>query len=1415
MYILPYSTTKEAAELKLTPKGELLKKKKELEAELKLKGMDRNPNKIVRLRKEVNDLSEKVHGKPAGPEDGKLQEELQKAKKKKLEEQKETIKKRREGPDFLRVKIKRTDKGLLENKQEELTKEEALKGDNRNPKKIERLEKEVGDLEKKVEDAEVEGSTATASHVTLIEKGIKDHEVWAIIEFSANYDNTMLKEKEDKPVDFKYEKYLNSFKGTRKGRSKKGTWKKTVKYTREEDLTPEGDFKGNASSTLLLDGNPTSQKDKFKVAIDEYVKDHMTSEGLLPYGQSVTKMKEQVKYPSKYINTKLNKTYFGADHFFTAYQGLLIEDAPQKGRKEIREKKEKELGVGKSTERDIQKAITTLEGELKTVTISERPELEKQIKKLKKVQEDMKSFSVTEEAEKTVDESRNWLLKKKKSKLERVTEEFMVENALPPTEKDTKKLRTLEKQKRKLERAVKTLQGEVREKKSGLISIASMIRDIFAVTDEWKEMTKELSKAEETLAHYEKLYKKVQTKKTDKDKPEDKPEPDKKPGKKHKDYIEELESRINENKKKIKDLKSKMETSEGKPGAFPETDNESVKDFYEIFSKAGVKRLPKMTLFGWVTPVQLLQASKQLQAVLRTKYEAKIDDIKSQKGKPEEERESDILSVKKEHKAELDKARQAIKALPADLKKRRDEFKKLHPSDFPRIKDPDWVDNSGKVSDTLKKVDVELKEVKEKDKVDKKQTVNLLEKTKFKSLGDFLNVGKKGLGIIGGRFAKAPLEAGEMPGDLKTTFTRYLEKTEADYSKAKKILDDVNKTLKDSEVSAEAEKAKAEFSRSEKALSGAKNILTHYETQAKHVPALGIAKALLGNLEYFSSLYNYYSSILWFGEKGALPTTEPEKKAAEFTKDDIDDLSEIREDIVDRLEKIASTPLYNKEAIKKDSLRARKDLKLFIDGYDDYEQPKEPTRQPSKQQLQRKDEPTRHDVRESSLPYEIITALKPMTPEERDVKKKEMYFPADLKKEVNELLKKIQAKEPSIADDARDALKRVESEVKERHKDSLNKGYLDKLFKDIKMEQGDMSDEDYKEFKKRFKDEAYTITGKIVDRINRRVINDFINSLQDVTEGKKTKKDTPYLNRRAPEEYKDMWDYVNQHLPGLSKDAPTGDTKKFIEPGKPTPTEIRKHYEEAFKERKLPVSEETLKQMEKIFTKVDLPEGGGSGARTKGRPKPKKIDPPKGTYEIQKEWLAKKIEKHGNGHEVILDVLGEAVTKLKKEKMLGNFYTGSVVDGMVALLKEVLNKMKMLKVEPPKIDVPPRGPLQEKDVAQKPGKKAPDYAGRADITINSDKEAEKVYDKMIDMIETVNDFIEPDEVNVPPQDPKRMKPGQWYLPYGLINFYQPAKKPVKADSSAMSLAYKLARNFVNTDIQSVNELTEEDIVTID
>ena len=1461
---LPYSIVGkniEAEAFKFTPKGELLKKKKELAEETKQKGLDRNPNKIERLRKEIGELTDKVYGKPEKPEDGKLQEELEKAKKQKHEEQTKKIVERRESPDFLRVKYKRTEKGKLEKLQEELQKEEAQTGGNRVPKKIERLEKEVKELEEKVEEDQVEGSVATRSHIILIENAIKDHEIMALIEFSANYDNSMLKEKAAGPVDFKYEKYKTQFKGTRKGHSKKGTWKKTVKYTYTNDLTPEGDFKESFQSNLELDDQAVSPKDKFKVALDSYVREHMVSEGLLPYGQSVTKMKEEVKFPTKYINTKLDKTYFGADHFFTAYQGLLTEDVPQKARKEIREKKEKQLGIGRSTERDIEKTIEILEGEQKTT--EEKPEIEKQIIKLKKVLEQVRKFPGTEEAAKTVDESREWLLEKKKSKLEKITEEVRVEKAVPSDEKDEKKIRFLEKQKRKLERAVSSLESELKEKKSSLISIASLLRDIYAVTEEYMETSKALSRAQDALKNYKSMLRSLESTPDDikkvidlrkkhlegligekKEKAleelknletlhsnlekgekaqEPKIEKPKEPGEKEKEpediditvkekkrleglskHKKMLEKIIAEKEKEISDYESHMEKSEGKPGVFPETTNEDVKDLYEVFTGAGVKRLPKMTLYGWVTPVQILQMAKQLQPVLRTKYEAKIDDMKSQKGKSEEDREKGIKEFKREHKAELEKARKAIKALPGDLKTRRDDFKKSHPSDFPRLKEPDWVDDSGRVETLLGKVDMELHEIKEKEKTEKKQTVNILEKTKFKSLGDFLQTGKKGLGIIARRFSDASLEAGEIPANLKSTFSQYIEKTQSDYSKAKGILNEVNKALKeDPDIAAEAEKAKAEFSRVEQALSGAKNILTHYETMAKHVPALGIAKALLGNLEYFSSLYNYYSSILWFGEKGALPTTEPEKEAAEFAKEEIAELSEIRTDIIERLEKLASTPLSNKKMIKGDIAKAKKDLKLFIDGYDDYPIPKESPRQPAKTQLER--------AKESFVPYEIIG--KDMTKEEWEQKRKERHFPPDLKGEIDELLKKVEKKDPSIADSAKESLKKVEEEVKQRYKDSLDKEFLDRLFKDIKMEQGDMSDKDFTTFKEEFKNKGSAITGKVVDRLNRRVINDFINSLENFTKDEKPKKDTPYINRRPPEEYKDMWEFVNSRLPGLSKEAPSRDTKKYIEPGKPTPPEIRKYYEKAFKDIKLPVSEKTLSQMEKIFQKeYELPEGGGGGgAKSKNRPKVMGIDPPKGTYEIEKEWLAKKIEKHSNGHEVILDVLGEAIAKLKKERLKGNFYTGSVVDGMVSLLKEVLNKMKMLKVDTPVSQV--RTPPGKPKITDKGRPTITEFSGRPDITISTDKDAVKVYEKMIDMIDTVNDFIEPDVVNVPPDDPKRMKPGKWYLPYGLMNYFNVPKYEEKK-SSAQALAFQLAQKLVFSDIQSVNELTEEDLTNI-
>lgn len=1469
MYVLPYST-KEA--FKFTPKGELLNKKKELEKELALKGLDRNPNKIVRLRKEVSDLTEKVYGKPEKEKpEGKLQEELGKAKEEKKKEQEQKIKERRESPGFLRIKIKKTEKGKLEKLQGELEKEEAQKGDNRNPKKIERLQKEVKEVEEKVEESEVEGSVATGSHVTLINKAIRDHDIMAVIEFSANYDN-VTKEPEGS-VDFKYKKYMTKFSGSRGGRSKKGPWEKTVKYTSEHDLTPEGKFEGAFMSSLLLDGKPVSPKDKFKVALDDFVKENMESEGLLPYGRSAKEgEKGQVRFPSQYKNTELDKTYYGFDHFFTAYDGLFTADEPYKKRLKKQEKSEKQQAIGVSTESEIKETIETLEKELLIAPSGEESIIRNEIKKLKSALEKLKKFDAVEEAIEVIDNSRVWFLGKIKKKLERVTEEIRVEKGIPRDKRDEKKIHFLEKRKRKLERRVNNMEDEIKKledmkkKKAFLIPIAGVMRRLYAVSKEWKELTNQLQKAEDELKHLEVQYKDVKEKdyaglieKKKKDLTDDqlkklerflklKKEKEKKPeetalqeeiieltsgekgkefkdiaelmemkeksetrkekmkGKeKYKDYPELIESMREKKKKEIEELKKKLEQTEGKPGAFPDTSNEAVKDLYEIFSNAGVKRLPKMTLYGWLSPTQTLQIAKHLQAILRAKYEKKIDDLKSQKEKSKEKQEEEIKNLKKEHVQELGKARESIKALPADLKKRRDEFKKLYPSDYSRLKEPGWVDSSGKVSEILGKVDNELSQVKEKEKEERRPAVYLLEKGKWKELGTFLATNQKGLGIIAGKFSKAPLEAAPMPKDLQSTITTYLEKTQSDYNRAKKILDGVNKeALKDEDNKAEIERAQGEFSGAEKALTGAKNILTHFETMAKHVPALSAAEALLSNLTYFSGLYNYYSSVLWFGEKEVRRVREEIKEAAELTKDEIDELGKIKDKAVSFLEKLASTPLYEKTKIQRDVSKAKKELKDFIDGYDNYSIPKEHMRQPAKKQLERK---------YSSLPYEIVTALKPMTPEEREVKKKEMYFPGDLKKEIDDFIKKIEKKDPDAAEEARASLKQVEKEVKETYKNSLGQGILDKLFKEISSDKGDLSDKDFEELKKRFKDEATFILRQVVEKVNRRRINDFIDSMNTFVKGERPrKKDTPYLTMKSPEKYEEMWEYVDKHLPGLSKEPPAKDISKFTE-GKPTPPAIRKYFEETFKEKKLPVSEKTLEQMNQIFQKEirTKPETAGAGARSKGRAKPVKINPPKGTFEVEKEWLANKIERKRSGEEVILDVLGEAITKLKKEKFKGNFYIGSVVSGMVALLKEVINKMKILKVDTPKLDVPPKGPLTEKDIKEKEtGRGKPsEFSGRADLTIMSDKDAEEIQDKMVDMIETVNDFIGPEEFNIPDlkyvHPEKGQKRAPTFLPPGLVNYFR---------KSARALAFDLAQKFVFSDIQSVDKLTEEDIIDI-
>ena len=1411
----------------------------------------------------------------------------------------------------IQVKYKRTEEGDLERLKKELAKEEAITDDNRNLNKIKRLTEEVAEASKKDEDLEVEGSSATKSHVKIIENALDRHKVKAIIEFSANYDNKSVLEKngpdpKKDPVDFKYKKYTASFRGVRKGSSKKGGWKKTVNYTYTQDLTDEGDPKGESKSTLELDGNPVPSTDNFKKSLDDHVKNNMLTEGMLPYGQSVGegKSSQLVKFPVVYENVKMDETYFGAEEFFRAYQGLLTEDISQKKRKEIVEKKQRQRSVGRSTEEELKKTIKMLENELES-SPDERSTIEKEIVELKKNLKNVEDISLEDETEDSLLKSVEWLLKKNKTKLEKAEEDYRVENTLPAEEKDPKNLRNLDRKRRNLEEYVKELEEDVanfKKKTAFLVPIATHLRNIHAVSEEWKQKSRELQKAEDSLENLKTVLK------TTKDKVR-------------------IKVKVDKQQELVDKLKKDMESegiSKGAPGAFPETDSEDVKEFYKIFSDAGVQRFPKMTLYGWLTAIQLKQVAKQLQAVLRTKYDELIKDAKAQKGKEPEEREKMIEDFKKEHKADLEKASKLMKALPADLKKRRDKFKTEHPSDFGRIKDPEWVDSPEKVKDALESVSTELSDIKGAPSTGKQETINTLELNKFKGLGNFLSVAKSGLGTLAKRLMKAPLEPGPMPADLNNALTQYVEKSESNFAKAQKMLSEATRDVgKDSEAAKALEKMEEEFKDSKKDLAGAKNIMTHFETTAKQIPALAVATALVGKgskessgaLGYFATLYNFYSSILYFGEKGHLPTGEARESAESFTQDDIADLKEIRDDAVEAILTLAATPMDNKKEIKRELAIARKGMKKFVESYSDYDVPdshvpkspgsqiehgrqkrevsvmdpkvlqfrekrlkdlgeelktekakqgtpeysiekirlledEEKLRQELarmdvklKQGLGRREQGALEDemekkvdeidaVREkfkkiadpekktASLPYSIITSAedkeKPKNPGYEKLKETAI-FPEDKMSEIQKLLVSLKNGKKDV-ETAEKELAQVKKDVKERHDKSNSKEELAKLYDSVKVENGST---DAKDFESQLKRRALEITRKVVDKINRDALNAWITKWENVREDiPGDMPDQPYLNRKDPKVYEDMWEYLKEQLPekqypGLVDTPPEEATKEVM--GKPTDKKVREYYEEAFSDMKLDISDATVKDIANIYQNKfeDRKEGGGGGS-SKGRSKPIKNNPPKITYEKKKEELLKHYRKSSNGHTVIMNILNDYLLHLKKQLKGGDqFYTGKVVDYMINMLKSAMSEMAFITVGPPWT----QGKL--------PIKGSPASTGHPDIMIQTDKDAEDVYNKMKQMMRAINDFTAPDMAPIPGKKLTDAKGKEReFFPSGLMRWYDkpeagssnspmPEIKDIPAKkSSTLALAYNLAQKFSSVEVAAIDNLSEEDLMSV-
>lgn len=792
----------------------------------------------------------------------------------------------------------------------------------------------------------------------------------------------------------------------------------------------------------------------------------------------------------------------------------------------------------------------------------------------------------------------------------------------------------------------------------------------------------------------------------------------------------------------------------------PPPQMDSVKKLIKILGDYNVSK-PKPT--GWLVPVDILTLAKQLKARVKIDLQKRLKELKGKK-LDKEQKAHELESAAREA---INEATKGFTDLPVDLRKRRDMFMKSHPKDYQQFainKDIGWVDSEpqidrikGKIFKEMREEITELKKIK----APKKQpAVRVLEKGKFKALEAFLEQGLDGLDVIAKRFSKAALGEESMNPELTASVNSEISNSEKELSKLESKLKEISSDENDK---AQIKKYLDNVKALKKNISDMKKTLE----QSTDIPALTMAEILKDKISYFSGLYSILSSILFFGESTYIQAEEEN-----ISEEDKADLTKIRRKIVETIGVISKKPIHAKDAIKSGLSNVRSLINKFIDEYRflGYSLRKTP-RSPAPRQS--------YDEINLGKPFPYLTAADE-TFEEARVK---MIFPADelsKAKKMVESIKKDKNKDISIKGDA--AQKELNEIIK-----NVSQAYGEGFSKDrIKA----LAEKENISF-----DKASTRLKRIKDSLARSALSEFILKWQDVKQDIRRIERTPLSNRPASD-YEYMSNFVERQLPDLFKLAPPEELPEEPKRGVPTPKKIREKIEDQFTAKKPAEMEEKYD----FFTDPSGTSGGGGG-KAKGRKKPVKPPVPSGALETLKDDFVKMFKRY-DAQRLVLTILAQyakrlrgVIKNLKEDEYLD---VDDVIDGFVSLLKSLQFLISTLNVSPSQTAwrLPPKG--------------APRFTGKPDIEINTFKEAKEVFDKIINIYKTINKYIAPDTVGIPPKDISKLRKPKKYLPSGLMDWYEYLREQDKKKKEAQEypMAYRLAQKFVGTDIHLADCIDE-------
>ncbi len=829
---------------------------------------------------------------------------------------------------------------------------------------------------------------------------------------------------------------------------------------------------------------------------------------------------------------------------------------------------------------------------------------------------------------------------------------------------------------------------------------------------------------------------------------------------KDKDTVK-LKEDIATNKDKITKLEKILEETKE---PFPPPESAKVQKLLKELSDLGIK---DRKLEEFLTSTDLQFFVNQVQGALAKEAQDNIAGVKKNKNMSDEEKKQEYEAIERKRGVKLNKFIELFEAVPEDMKKRLEKYKKADPSGYKKLEKKhgallNWVNNPEKA---LSKVKQNLSTPKTLEAPKGKQeSVVPMEEEDAKYMLNWLEAQLQGFDVIGERFGQAALKAEGLSPQERVKVEKQLKDTEKEFQDLRNRIGEMEG--KGKATTSEIKDLKKDIPTYMRTIEGLKSSLS----DSKESPAMIMAQVLTDRLSDFTKMYNPLSKTLWFSPKTY------EKRAEIVTSEDDPALASLQKNIAKDTVSFSKLSIFDKESIRSLASTIRSGLSKF-----------------------KKELPRMASFNPIYLTVEEKALMDKQAKEEDHFEKRVKFvFPEG---ELNDAKNMVtQLKEKKLDDASKKAQKELSELIK-----NVTSAYDDFDIGKIKAlaEKEEISES-----------KAAVRLKRIKDSLAKYALSQFILKWQDVID--MGFKDTPRkkgpLGGPESQKYDKILEIIEEDVPELFKEAPPEKEIKEAPKGLPTPKEIRERIEMEFEEG-FPAQKEreyrTLKDKGHKLFKDPSGAGGGGGGKGKSRPKPIKKHPPAHTYETLKSNF-KEALKTKSVHDIVLSEIGRYLHNVRNYVKGGSYFdVDDVVAGVVDVLKNFKKVIKSLRVT--------MDPGATADIKLKDEKEAKQLFNKL-----SD-----IY-KLIDMIAADESGKPVIKIGPIPGDLSKIKtqrgePDTWF-PKGLMEAVQVKKReeieegakekaPEKSVSakkvSAQFLAFKLAHKFSFSDLQKIEGLKED------